>query len=131
MKEVLYTHFTVQIHKGDSSIWSTPWCPIWKSIHNHVNLPITLERLPQHVADLWYPQTRSWNMDLISHIFDDQVVLSIAQTCRLFLKIARMLSGGNRQSKVRAPPKKHLDYLFLKSRSNYRSKKQGVYANKL
>lgn len=70
----------MQIHNGQSSIWSTPWCEIWESIYDHIKLPTTVQRLPQSVADLWNPQTRSWNNDLISQIFDDQATQCIIQT---------------------------------------------------
>lgn len=41
VKKDLIPNVTYQIHNGNSSIWSTPWCPIWKSIHSHLLLPVT------------------------------------------------------------------------------------------
>lgn len=80
IKQILNNHCTIQIHRGNSSIWSTPWCTLWNSIHSHMNLPVTRTSLPQSVADLWVPQTQSWNIDVISEIFDNQATLTIAQT---------------------------------------------------
>jgi hypothetical protein len=80
VKDILHRHCIMQIHNGQSSIWSTPWCEIWESIYDHIKLPTTVQRLPQSVADLWNPQTRSWNNDLISQIFDDQATQCIIQT---------------------------------------------------
>lgn len=70
IKETLISHCTVQIQKGNSSIWSTPWCPIWKEIHSHLKLPITVPNLPNTIADLWSSDANQWNSDLINQIFD-------------------------------------------------------------
>lgn len=59
MKHILSNHCTIQIHKGDSSIWSTPWCPVWSTIHDHLNLPVTVASLPNTVSDLRCQQTHS------------------------------------------------------------------------
>lgn len=70
----------VQIHKGDSSIWSTPWCSIWKEIHSHINLPVTVPHLPNNISDLWSPDTQNWNSEFISQIFDHHATAEICST---------------------------------------------------
>jgi hypothetical protein len=68
-----------QIHNGNSSIWSSPWCPIWDSIHSHLRLPVTHTPLPSVVSDLWHPNTHHWNHDLIDTVFDNEVAQIISQ----------------------------------------------------
>jgi hypothetical protein len=69
VKDILIKNYTVQIQKGDSNIWSTR-CTIWNEIHNHLNLPVTVQGLPNTISDLWTPGTTSWNSNLINQIFD-------------------------------------------------------------
>jgi len=69
VKNILIDNCIVQIHKGDSSIWSTPWCSVWKEIHSHLNLPVTLPSLPQNIFDLWTPNTTIRN----SHFYDENL----------------------------------------------------------
>jgi len=66
IKDILVHNCTIQIHRGDSSIWSRPWCSIWNEIHDHLNLPITIPNLPQRISDPWIPETQKWNNELIS-----------------------------------------------------------------
>ena len=77
VKKDLCTGSIYQLHAGNSSIWSTPWCPLWSSIHDHLKLPVTNLPLPATVSDVWLPNSRYWNLDLISNVFDDQVVQAI------------------------------------------------------
>ena len=79
IRKDLTTNVTYQIHGGNSSIWSSPWCPIWDSIHNHLLLPVTHSPLPNVVADLLIPNTHTWNLDLLSNVFDQQAVQIISQ----------------------------------------------------
>jgi hypothetical protein len=65
-------HSIIQAHKGNSSIWSTPWCEIWKEIYNHINLPVTVDNLPARIADLWDSNNLSWDNDIINSVFDNQ-----------------------------------------------------------
>jgi hypothetical protein len=69
-----------QIHAGNSSIWSTPWTPVWNHIHDHLILPIINSPLPAKVSDLWIPGTRTWDLQLLSTTFSDQATQSIATT---------------------------------------------------
>jgi hypothetical protein len=43
----------VQLHKGNSNIWNTPWCEIWDSVHAELNLPVTTTPLPLTINQLW------------------------------------------------------------------------------
>ena len=54
-------------------------CQIWENIHDHLILPVTHSPLPSVVSDLWIPNTHSWNMDLLSNVFDQNGVQIISQ----------------------------------------------------
>jgi len=77
IKNTLVNNCVIQVHKGNSSIWSTPWCDIWNEIYNHLNLPVTINNLPSRIADLWDSHNLSWNNDIINLIFDRQAAISI------------------------------------------------------
>ena len=53
----LTDNVTYQIHVGNSSIWSTPWFPLWNSIYAQLLDPITVNPLPATILDLWIPHT--------------------------------------------------------------------------
>lgn len=78
VKKELCTNSVYQLHSGNNSIWSSPWCPVWNSIHDHLILPVTYSPLPVTVSDLWQTNTHNWNVDLIADIFYDQAVQAIA-----------------------------------------------------
>lgn len=73
----LCTNTIYQIHVGNNSIWSTPWCPLWNSIHDHLLLPVTNIPLHATISNHWLPNSRSWNVQLISNVFDNQAVQAI------------------------------------------------------
>lgn len=77
IKHYLHENCIIQIHNGSSSIWSTPWCPVWNSIHEHINLPITIDKLPNSISELWLPQSQDWDINLLSRIFDEQATRCI------------------------------------------------------
>lgn len=78
VKQELTKNCTLQIHSGNSSIWSTPWCPIWENIHDHVNLPYTQLPLPATVSQLWEHDSCNWDVNYISSIFDNQAMHEIS-----------------------------------------------------
>jgi hypothetical protein len=51
IKPLLQENSIIQIHVGNSSIWSTPWMPSWSTIHDHILLPITNSPLPAKISD--------------------------------------------------------------------------------
>jgi len=80
VKQELSESVQLQLHQGNSSIWSAPWCDIWKSIHDHLLIPVTTLPLPSTVNQLWYPGTRNWNLPLLSTTFDNQAIRHIINT---------------------------------------------------
>ena len=77
VKNVLLNNCIVQVHRGNSSIWSTPWCDIWKEIYDHIKLPVTVNNLPSRIADLWDSNNLTWNDEAIESIFDNHATNSI------------------------------------------------------
>jgi hypothetical protein len=77
VKKDLCANSTYQLHAGNTSIWSTPWCPLWDTIHDHMHLPVTTLPLSATVSQLWVSNSRSWNINLIASIFDNQAVQAI------------------------------------------------------
>lgn len=80
VKHHLTSNAIFQIHAGNSSIWSTPWTPIWNQIHDHLILPVINPPLPAKISDLWVPGTHNWDLQILSSTFSDQAAHSIAET---------------------------------------------------
>lgn len=61
----------LQLAKGNSSIWSSPWCPDWKNIYDHLlSQPGTI--CPTIVKDLWHHDTKQWDeQKIVSHFDND------------------------------------------------------------
>jgi hypothetical protein len=57
IKKHLHDNATMQLHFGNSSIWSSPWVKNWDSIHDHLLLPVTINPMPDVVPDLWMQDT--------------------------------------------------------------------------
>jgi hypothetical protein len=53
VKHHLSENSILQIHAGNSSIWSSPWMTFWSTIHDHILLPVTNTPLPAKISDLW------------------------------------------------------------------------------
>jgi hypothetical protein len=70
----------IQIHEGNSSIWSSPWMNSWSTIHEDILLPVTNSLLPAKISDLWLQVTTNWNQDLLFTTFSPQAVQHIINT---------------------------------------------------
>jgi hypothetical protein len=77
VKTHLHNNAIIQLHAGNTSIWSAPWCPIWENIHDHLLLPITQSPLLATVAQLWHPNSHTWNINYITTIFDNHALQAI------------------------------------------------------
>jgi hypothetical protein len=73
VQDILSSNTVMQLHKGNSNIWNTPWCEVWGTIHSTLNLPVTVQPLPLTVNQLWNHLTLTWNIDLINQIFSPHV----------------------------------------------------------
>ena len=69
-----------QLHAGNSSIWSSPWSPVWDQIHDHLLMPVVTSPLPDKVCGLWNPDSHSWNHQLPTSTFSDEAVNIIQAT---------------------------------------------------
>lgn len=77
VKQDLSKNSTLQIHTGNSSIWSTPWCPVWENIHDYIKLPVTQLPLPATVAQFWHHGSANWDANYIASIFYNQALQEI------------------------------------------------------
>jgi hypothetical protein len=59
-------------------IWSEPWCPFWKDIHNHLNIQDSNFTYPDSVSDLWVPNTKTWNLSLLTTLFGSHIANEVA-----------------------------------------------------
>ena len=80
VRKDLSSNVHLQLHDGNSSIWSSPWFPLWNSIHDHLKLPVTTNPIPAQAKDLWYPNTHVWNIDLLNATFHTPAVHQIITT---------------------------------------------------
>ena len=76
----ILSNSTYQIHAGNSSIWSSPWSPVWTNIHDHLITPVVNTPLPSKVSDLWVRGTNNWDHQLLSSTFTEQAVQIIEAT---------------------------------------------------
>jgi hypothetical protein len=77
VKYHLHNNTNVQVHKGNSSIWSTPWNQYWDHMHDHLLFPITNNPLRAKIYDLWLQDSTTWDHQLLSSTFNPPVVQAI------------------------------------------------------
>jgi hypothetical protein len=69
-----------QIIDGSSSIWSTPWFDQWQNIYNNLLIQQPHFNYPATIKNLWIPNLKAWNRDLVNSLFTPQVATSILNT---------------------------------------------------
>jgi hypothetical protein len=74
VRQHLNENSTMQIHAGNSSIWSSPWIPTWNSIYDNILLPVTNNPLPSFVSDLWMQDSHTWDQHILNTTFTAQTV---------------------------------------------------------
>lgn len=79
VRHILCSNSFIQILDGNSSIWSTPWFSHWQSIYDHLIIQPRHYNYPSQVKDLWIPDQKAWNANLIYGLFDQQIADSIMQ----------------------------------------------------
>jgi hypothetical protein len=77
---ILKTHSFYQISQGNISIWSTPWCSNWVDIYDNLIIQPNSYNYPSQVKDLWLPNEKKWNHELIDNLFQSQMATSIKNT---------------------------------------------------
>ena len=68
----------LQFARGNSSLWSSPWCPDWINIYNHL-LTQPGNECPASVKDLWHLDTKQWDEQKIISHFDNDLKNQILQ----------------------------------------------------
>lgn len=69
-----------QIIDGSSSIWSTPWFHGWETIYENLTIRTPPFVYPAVVKDLWLPNQKAWNAELVISLFSSQTANAILQT---------------------------------------------------
>jgi hypothetical protein len=69
-----------QIFDGGSSIWSTPWFSEWETIYDNLIIQPAPFVYPAVVKDLWQPNHKAWNVELIHSLFSPPTANAIIQT---------------------------------------------------
>jgi len=80
IRKDLSKNVSLQLHDGNSSIWSSPWFHLWESIHDHLKLRVSINPIPTRAKDLWHPDTHDWNIDLLNNTFHTPAVHLIVAT---------------------------------------------------
>jgi hypothetical protein len=80
VKRLLISASTYQIVDGSSSIWSSPWFSRWEEIYDHLIIQEHHFIYPAIVRDLWLPNQKAWNVDLINSLFSPEIANDIMQT---------------------------------------------------
>ena len=68
----------LQIAKGNSSIWSSPWFEDWREIYDHL-LSHQCTDCHSTISDLWQQNSKCWDNQKISLHFDDHMMNKILQ----------------------------------------------------
>uniref|UniRef100_A0A8R7VB34 Reverse transcriptase domain-containing protein n=1 Tax=Triticum urartu TaxID=4572 RepID=A0A8R7VB34_TRIUA len=76
----LKDHSFYQLTQGNISLWSTPWCSLWASVHDNLIIQPSGYIYPSLVKDLWIPGQKVWNNDLINSLFQQPLASVIVQT---------------------------------------------------
>ena len=77
---ILKAHTSYQLTQGTVSIWNTPWYPDWASIYDDLVIQPTGFPYPTLVKDLWLPNQKRWNANLINTLFTSSAARSINLT---------------------------------------------------
>lgn len=80
MMPKLKAHSFYQITQGNVSIWSTPWCSLWNTVYDHLIIRPPGYIYPSLVKDLWLPDRKVWNNNLIYSLFQQPLASAIIQT---------------------------------------------------
>jgi len=129
VKKELCNTTIFQIHAG-KLIWSTPWCLIWGSIHDHLLLPVTTNPLPATISDLWFPNSQSWNLHLLTNTFDNEVVQAITSVRPVPSPQQDTLRWTPAKNGIRTPRRKSIGIWLLKTPSNCPNKVLGASSHR-
>lgn len=80
VKPLLESACFTQIVDGSSSIWSTPWFNRWQNIYNNLVIQHPPFNYPATIKDLWIPNRKAWNHDLVNSLLTPHVATTILNT---------------------------------------------------
>ena len=80
VKPLLESACFTQIVDGFSSIWRTPWFNCWQNIYNYLVIQQPPFNYPATIKDLWIPNLKAWNHDLVNSLFTPHVATTILNT---------------------------------------------------
>jgi hypothetical protein len=69
-----------QVVDGSSSIWSSPWFSQWQTIYHNLIIQQHPYTYPAVVKDLWVPNQKTWNIQLVTSLFTPDTANAILQT---------------------------------------------------
>ena len=69
-----------QIVDGSSLIWSSPWFSQWQTIYDNLKIQQPPYAYPAVVKDLWVPNQKTWNVQLVNSLFTPQAADVILKT---------------------------------------------------
>lgn len=69
-----------QLTEGNISLWSTPLCNLWCSIHDYLIPQQSGFVYPSLVKDLWLPDHKCWNHHLVFSLFQQPLPSHIVNT---------------------------------------------------
>jgi hypothetical protein len=77
---ILKANSFYQLSAGQVSIWSSPWCEGWTHIYDALILQGENFIYPSKVKELWLPDQKIWNAQLVDTLFQEPVASAIKQT---------------------------------------------------
>jgi hypothetical protein len=80
VRPLLISASSYQIVDGNSSVWSSPWFSRWEEIYDHLIIQERPFVYPATVKDLWLPNQKAWNANLINTLFTTEIANDILQT---------------------------------------------------
>ena len=80
VKPLLISASTCQIIDGNISVWSSPWFSRWDEIYDHLVIQEHPFVYPAIVKDLWLPNQKVCNTDLIKFLSIPKIANNILQT---------------------------------------------------
>jgi hypothetical protein len=109
---ILKKHSFYQLSQGNISVWSSPWCNYWANIYDCLIIQPNNYHYPSKVKDLWLPNEKNWNHDLIDSLFQTQMANSIKKILQSFAHMRKISWFGNSLLLVSATPKVHIMLAF-------------------
>jgi hypothetical protein len=77
---ILQKNSFYQLAAGNISIWSSPWCSAWEFIFDDLIIQQPGFQYPASLKDLWNPNHKNWDSDLVRSLFTQRTADSILNT---------------------------------------------------